>query len=136
MQPSMPVPGTVSSSTLSEATTAECRSPQKNSALNTLRITICQINKGEARISSLSKDLIITALEFTLGPRSVLHLQNNAVELMLTSSTDKMKNKLASIEEENKLLQLAHQITVEASLYKGEWRSVIRRIKTLLTMTK
>lgn len=136
MQPSMPIPGTVSSSTLSEATTAECRSPQKNSALNTLRITICQINKGEARISSLSKDLIITALEFTLGPRSVLHLQNNAVELMLTSSTDKMKNKLASIEEENKLLQLAHQTTVEASLYKGEWRSVIRRIKTLLTMTK
>lgn len=56
-----------------------------------------------------------------LGLRNVIHLRKQCGRAVANiKDTDKKRKTLASIDEENKLLQRAHQITIEATPYHGD----------------
>lgn len=68
-----------------------------------------------------------------LGLRNVIHLRKQCSRAVANiKDTDKKRKTLASIDEENKLLQRAHQITIEAIHYHGDGWRVIRHIKTVV----
>lgn len=84
----------------------------------TTNIVIIQLNKGKKQITVFQKHNSITTLESLLDIQCCNSEKDSGAVLVV--KREKTKNKNASILEEQKILQLSHDIQVEAILYQSD----------------